>query len=131
MLIEEKHGTKFGWTLSPFKPYLSKISALIVGICQLAFTIILPLIFLTNFFSYVFCSFHTIIFPISIIVWMTVYLTSVREPLHEQYNFSKKEITIYIGVYLLASIWIFYTIQYSPPASIYDPTSVFCSEVSH
>jgi hypothetical protein len=85
LLIKEKHGTKFGWTLSPWKPYLKKKWALLIGAIQVSITIFVPMTFLTNFFVHKYCTFENILYPISIIFWYTFGLTTIREPKSGRY----------------------------------------------
>lgn len=130
MLIKEKHGTKFGWTISPFKPYLTKGKALIVGAIQMGFTFFVPFFYLTNTMANVFCSFHSIIIPISIIIWKTLYLTTIREPWTGRYNFKWYEWIIAIAIYLGAAIWIYFAATISL-TSIYDPASYYCTQIGN
>jgi hypothetical protein len=106
MLIREERGTKLAWTLSPFKPYLEKEVAIVTAIIQTALTIIVPNFFLTNFLQYLFSLTSHLIYPISIMFWNTLYLTTIRAPLTEEYNFSWKEGLIAFLLYFLSILWV-------------------------
>ncbi len=106
MLIREERGTKLAWTLSPFKPYLKKEVAIVIAIIQTALIILVPIFFLTNFLQYLFSLSSYLIYPVSIMFWNTLYLTTVRAPLTEEYNFTWKEGLIAFMFYFLSMLWV-------------------------
>jgi predicted neutral ceramidase superfamily lipid hydrolase len=109
LLVREEHGTKLGWTLSPFKPYLTKEKAILVALVQTALAILIPTLFLTDLLQGLIASFSFMVWPISMIVWNTVYLTTVRAPLTEQYDFRLEEFLIAFAIYASAIVWIITT----------------------
>jgi hypothetical protein len=114
ILIREEHGTKLAWTLSPFKPYLEKEIAIVIAIIQTALTIFVPILVLTNYLQYLFSLAGHLIFPVSIMFWNTLYLTTIRAPLTEEYNFSWKEGLIAFLIYLTSFLWILIATRYIP-----------------
>ena len=125
ILVKESKGSKFGWTLSPFKPYLKKEKAIIIGIIQFASTVLIPFFFLTDLFTSYYCTFDiTILYPFSLVVFKTIYLTSIRGRF--EYKFTRKELIIAIGVYSLAILWILYIVFYG----VFEQnTSSLCPEI--
>jgi hypothetical protein len=111
LLVREEHGTKLGWTLSPFKPYLTKEKAILVAIIQTVLAIAIPTLFLTDLLQYLITSFNFMIWPISMILWNTVYLTTIRAPLTEEYNFGLEEFVIAFAIYASAFVWIISTLS--------------------
>ena len=105
LLIKEQKGTKFRWTLSPFKPYLTKNRAIAIAIVQSSITIIMTL-FVATWIESILTVSGIIVLPFSIMVFAMVYVVGIRLQDLKMYKFTGKEIAIVLLLIIISIVWI-------------------------